>query len=183
MPRISEENNYDYNLAQNRKANEELRTSLQEFMDYESNPSSPSTESPSPPVIIAPLDVVPTNPFKPAFISKLLERVGFPGEHKFGYHPIYTIPKLNVKKEIVCIGSDKYFIEKHIGKGAYGSVFKATNISKSQNVALKLQKPPNKWEYYICRELQARLACHPLKERFMDISAGYFCKHCIRYLI
>lgn len=74
-------------------------------------------------------------------------------------------------------GRDKYTIEKLLGKGQFGTVFKAYNLQMSCTVALKYQKPPNKWEFYICRELQARLANHPLRDRFMDISVGYFSKH------
>ncbi|KAJ8954376.1 hypothetical protein NQ318_011049 [Aromia moschata] len=75
----------------------------------------------------------------------------------------------------MCIlGDEKYIVEKQLGKGTFGTVFKATDIYKNKAVALKCQKPPNKWEFYICRELQARLAEHPLRERFMDISCGYF---------
>lgn len=46
-------------------------------------------------------------------------------------------------------------------------------------VAMKFQKPANKWEYYICRELQSRLANHPLRDRFMDVPLAYFGKYAI----
>lgn len=174
---LADENNYHYNLAQNRKANEELRTSLLEFMDCESNPSSPVTESlPQPPVIMTPLEYVPTDPFKPALIKTLLDKVAFPGHHRMGYNLIHHLPKLCVKKEAVIITQDRYFIEKVLGKGTYASVFKAINATTKQVVALKSQKPPNKWEYYICRELQVRLAKHPLRDRFMNIEVGYYSK-------
>lgn len=67
-------------------------------------------------------------------------------------------------------------MEKQLGKGTYGTVFKATDLLTKRVVALKYQKPPNKWEFYICRELQSRLANHPLRDRFMDVHIGYFRK-------
>lgn len=181
-PAVDDQNSYHYNLAQNSKANEQLRSSIYEFMDCESHPSSPVTESlpaplPLPMLEIKPLEAVPSNPFKPALIKSLLDVVGFPGRHKHGYKQIYSVPKMSVKKDVVCIGLDKYFVEKILGKGTYGSVFKAVNKATRETVALKLQKPPNKWEFYICRELHARLEKHPLKECFMDVQVGYYCEY------
>lgn len=72
-------------------------------------------------------------------------------------------------------GNEYYFIEKQLGKGTYGTVFKGYD-SAHKAVALKYQKPINKWEFYICRELRARLSESPLMDRFMDVSIGYFGK-------
>nr|XP_023012037.1 mitotic checkpoint serine/threonine-protein kinase BUB1 beta [Leptinotarsa decemlineata] len=69
---------------------------------------------------------------------------------------------------------EKYIVEKQLGKGTFGTVFKALDLDSNATVALKYQKPANKWEFYICRELQARLAEHPLRDRFMDIPLAYF---------
>ncbi|GJQ82791.1 Bub1 [Trypoxylus dichotomus] len=165
---------------QNLKANAALRSSLLgEYMDCQSQQSSPVTEVPPPipavkPTAITPLSKAPSDPFQGSLIKILLERINFPGQHTFGYRKLYTVPRLNIKKEMVAIGDDKYFVEKMLGKGTYGSVFKAIDCQSKQVVALKFQKPANKWEYYVCRELQARLADHPLKEKFMDVSIGYF---------
>lgn len=87
---------------------------------------------------------------------------------------------LKVKKEPQRIGDDRYYVEKQLGKGTYGTVFKAVDLRTRRIVALKYQKPPNKWEFYICRELQSRLAQHPLRDRFMDVNVGYFRK-CILF--
>lgn len=81
-----------------------------------------------------------------------------------------------MKKEIFKLGEDRYYVEKQLGKGTYGTVFKAVDVRTNRVVALKYQKPPNKWEFYICRELQSRLSHHPLRDRFMDIHVGYFRK-------
>ncbi|KRT78133.1 protein kinase [Oryctes borbonicus] len=175
-----EQNSYSSNLAQNLKANAALRSSLLgDYMDCQSQQSSPVTEVPPPistvkPTAITPLTKAPSDPFHGSLIKMLLERINFPGQHTYGYRKTYTVPKLNVKKEMIAIGDDKYFVEKMLGKGTYGSVFKAVDCQTKEVVALKFQKPANKWEFYICRELQARLADHPLKEKFMDVSIGYF---------
>lgn len=68
-------------------------------------------------------------------------------------------------------------MEKQLGKGTYGTVFKGYDATNNKSVALKYQKPINKWEYYICRELKLRLSDNPLRNRFMDVSVGYFGKN------
>lgn len=179
-----EQNSYSSNLAQNLKANAALRSSLLgEYMDCQSQQSSPVTETPPPipavkPTAISPLSKAPSDPFHGNLIRILLERINFPGQHTYGYRRMHTVPRLNVRKEMIPVGDSKYYIEKILGKGTYGSVFKAVDCQTKEVVALKFQKPANKWEFYICRELQARLANHPLKEKFMDVSIGYFSKYC-----
>lgn len=170
MAIITEESSsYHFNLAQNLKANAALRTSVLEVMDCESGQNSPVTEMPSQPLVKAPSD-----PFKPALLKQLLERVGFPGRHSNGFIRITGSPRIVLRKEFTLIGEDTYLVNSRLGEGTYGQVYKATDVSTNRTVAVKLQKPPNCWEYYICRELQVRLAKHPLKECFMDIQLGYF---------
>ncbi|XP_030753642.1 mitotic checkpoint serine/threonine-protein kinase BUB1 beta-like [Sitophilus oryzae] len=190
MSTISEEHN-SY-LEQNLKANAALRRSLLGNLmdDLEDvlptqvicTPHSPMQSTPiespvrkiPPPNLTRPLEYIPSDPFNPNLISRLLERVSFPGIHHQGLLQIDGNPKLSIRKDPIYIGSDSYIIEKLLGKGQFGTVFKAQNLHMRTTVALKHQKPPNKWEYYICRELQARLASHSLRDRFMDISIGYF---------
>lgn len=172
MSTVNEEHNsYHYNLEENMKANAALRSLLGELMDCESQPSSPVIET-----SVVPLDYVPSDPFKSELIKRLLERVGFPGKHKNGYCVVPSITKPVTKKEVVSIGYGRYVVEKVLGKGSFGSVFKAFDVCENRTVALKYQKPANKWEFYICREIQARLSKHPLKKCFMDIHVGYYSK-------
>ncbi|RZC42274.1 mitotic checkpoint serine/threonine-protein kinase BUB1 beta [Asbolus verrucosus] len=187
MATISEEHN-SY-LAQNLMVNAALRSSsLGDLMDFghhsspmavgQKNSSVGNSCSPVPtiptPAKVIPLNFVPSDPFKQNVIEKLLQRVSFPGPHTRGYYCLHSIPKLLVRKETVCIGSDKYVIEKQLGKGTYGTVFRGVDLRTGNTVALKFQKPANRWEFYICRELQSRLMHHPLRERFMDVRIGYF---------
>lgn len=59
---------------------------------------------------------------------------------------------------LVCVlGNEDYDLEKCLGKGAYGTVFKAVTLQTRRVVALKMQKPAWVWEYYIVREIKTRL--------------------------
>lgn len=64
-----------------------------------------------------------------------------------------------------------------IGKGTYGTVFKALNKRYREYVAIKYQKPPNPWEFYICREIQSRLNSDELRAHFMDVSQAYYSEY------
>ncbi|EFA04692.2 mitotic checkpoint serine/threonine-protein kinase BUB1 beta [Tribolium castaneum] len=181
MAKISEE--HTSYLAQNLMVNAALRSSsLGELMDFDqhASPAVPSMQKPTPeqvvpaPTKITPLDVVPSDPFKQSLIEMLLRRVNFPGPHRHGYCYLSSIPKLVVRKEVVNLGLDKYVIEKQLGKGTYGTVFRGIDLRTGNPVAVKFQRPANRWEFYICRELRSRLAQHPLRERFMDVTIGYF---------
>lgn len=50
-----------------------------------------------------------------------------------------------------------YDLDKCLGKGTYGTVFKGTDLQTRKVVALKTQKPAWVWEYYIAREIKTRL--------------------------
>lgn len=54
-------------------------------------------------------------------------------------------------------GSEAYDLEKCLGKGMYGQVFKAVDLQTGRVVALKTQKPAWIWEFYIAREIKTRL--------------------------
>jgi hypothetical protein len=58
---------------------------------------------------------------------------------------------------IVFEGSEVYTVLGEIGKGAYARVVKATEESSKRVCALKVEKPPCVWEYYICSQLKLRL--------------------------
>lgn len=58
---------------------------------------------------------------------------------------------------IVIVDTEAYDLEKCLGKGMYGTVFKAVNLQTGETVALKTQRPAWVWEYYIVREIKARL--------------------------
>lgn len=173
-PTISEEESrYQYNLAQNMKVNEQLRLSLMgDIMECETQPSSPVIEVPAP----KPISFIPSDPWNRDLINMLLQQVQFPGRHRSTYHYVQNVPRVVIKKESQVIGDASYIVEKLLGKGAFGSVYKATNCSNKQPVALKCQRTPSKWEYYICKEIRERLSLHPLQNCFMDVHAAYLSK-------
>ena len=72
------------------------------------------------------------------------------------YVKINTMPRLS-RKETITLGNDHFQIERQLGKGNFGTVFKAIHIRKNKIVALKYQKPAHLWELYICKEIQNRL--------------------------
>ncbi|KAK9872882.1 hypothetical protein WA026_020236 [Henosepilachna vigintioctopunctata] len=181
MSTISEEhNNY---LVQNLMANEALRKSLLGDLlpSQEPSPVTRMQDSPIPSQspsknesIRRNLDAAPSDPFRHSEIEKLLRLVSFPGPHVPDFHSVPMIPRLSGKKETLFFGQDQFLVEKVLGKGTFGTVYKALDLKQGKNVALKYQKPANKWEFYICREIQTRLRSNPLRERFMDVSSGYF---------
>ena len=64
---------------------------------------------------------------------------------------------MQTKYLIIFLGNEDYELEKRLGKGTYGTVFKATSLVTRKVVALKMQKPAWVWEHYIAREIKARL--------------------------
>uniref|UniRef100_A0A182M815 Mitotic checkpoint serine/threonine-protein kinase BUB1 n=1 Tax=Anopheles culicifacies TaxID=139723 RepID=A0A182M815_9DIPT len=60
-------------------------------------------------------------------------------------------------------------VQQKIGKGTYGTIFCATNVSTGQKVAMKQERPANLWEYYICLELRSRIESPDILPGFMTI--------------
>ncbi|XP_017776519.1 PREDICTED: mitotic checkpoint serine/threonine-protein kinase BUB1-like [Nicrophorus vespilloides] len=190
LDKIEEEDKYRAYLSQNLKVNEALRqSSLANLMEFDSQPDGYDIDEVDDDnedlativydegyVPYPVLPNAPSDPFKADVISKLLNHVEFPGRHRNNHVLINSAPRLAVKKDACYVGNDRFIVDKLLGKGTYGSVFKG-NRPDGQVVALKIQKPPNKWEYYICRELQSRLVAHELQflqDRFMNVEVGYF---------
>lgn len=66
-----------------------------------------------------------------------------------------------------------YTISKVLGEGAYAKVLKGVHSGTQKEVALKVQKPCCRWEYYICREIQHRLSQQDLTTAFMPADHIY----------
>ncbi|XP_036338653.1 uncharacterized protein LOC118748389 [Rhagoletis pomonella] len=58
---------------------------------------------------------------------------------------------------------------KLVGEGAYGAVYCGVNNKTGKKYALKQERPPNFWEYYICLEVHSRLNSDDLVSAFMSI--------------
>ncbi|XP_069544264.1 mitotic checkpoint serine/threonine-protein kinase BUB1-like isoform X2 [Brachyistius frenatus] len=55
------------------------------------------------------------------------------------------------------MGTSSLRVDGVLGKGAFATVYQATNPVTSEKVVLKVQKPANPWEFYIHTQLDARL--------------------------
>ncbi|XP_028414108.1 mitotic checkpoint serine/threonine-protein kinase BUB1-like isoform X2 [Dendronephthya gigantea] len=102
------------------------------------------------------------NPFDPSLCNELLAQLhnpvtSFPGYHDFKKN---VLPKFAMNK-VVSIGSELFKIDSIAGTGAYAKVFSATKVdtttSNTAEVALKVQRPANDWEFYICSEIVKRM--------------------------
>ncbi|KAL8188767.1 hypothetical protein R6Q57_029787 [Mikania cordata] len=64
----------------------------------------------------------------------------------------------SVRNKIIEIGGKKYQIKGCAGKGGFAQVYKAcVNSNSDEVVALKIQKPPFPWEFYMYRQLDKRI--------------------------
>ena len=114
------------------------------------------------------------NPFDKTLIANLLKKIKFPQPHHAeGYVKLDTNLNKLVPSPMVMLGNEKYDLEKCLGKGMYGTVFKAVNLQTGQTVALKTQRPGWVWEFYITREIKARLTNPHMLRGFMDVSMAY----------
>ncbi|XP_024943034.1 uncharacterized protein LOC107269786 isoform X2 [Cephus cinctus] len=114
------------------------------------------------------------NPFDKSLIAGLLKKIKFPQPyHAEGYVRLDTNLMKFVPSTTVTLGTDAYEIEKCLGKGTYGTVFKAVSLKTGQTVALKTQKPAWVWEYYIAKEVKSRLTNPHMLRGFMDITQAY----------
>uniref|UniRef100_A0A182PUC1 BUB1 N-terminal domain-containing protein n=1 Tax=Anopheles epiroticus TaxID=199890 RepID=A0A182PUC1_9DIPT len=115
------------------------------------------------------------DPFNGELCRAFLTKVDFPSTSRDpadNYHlSNANLPKL-VKGQTTNLGGTAYNIEKEVGRGSYGSVFRAVNTQTGAVVAIKYQKPANTWELYICTEVKKRLSNLKMLPGFMDISAA-----------
>jgi checkpoint serine/threonine-protein kinase len=98
------------------------------------------------------------DPFNSELCRAFLIKLNFPNREPTTDYKITSmnLPKL-LKNQLVPLGGVSYQIEKEVGRGSYGAVFRAINTNDGAVVALKYQKPPNSWELYICTEVKKRL--------------------------
>lgn len=98
------------------------------------------------------------DPFSSELCKALLTKANFPSrEHNEFYKLSNTLLAKLSNTKSVTIGDTRFNVEKEIGRGAYGSVYRGINTNTGDVVALKYQKPPNTWELYICFEVHQRI--------------------------
>lgn len=103
------------------------------------------------------------DPFNAELCKALLTKIGFPSAELCDVYRMVQqpLPKLSNAKQAL-LGDTYYNVEKEVGRGTYGAVYKAVNVYTGATVAIKLQKPANSWELYICNEIKKRITYHDI---------------------
>jgi len=104
------------------------------------------------------------DPFTTEFQELILSQVQPPIDQRHGYVKCEgPLPQVRVNGMIE-VGDDKFFIKSLKGEGGFAKVFSAIREDDDMNctiagidAVLKVQKPANEWEWYICTEVQQRL--------------------------
>lgn len=98
------------------------------------------------------------DPFSSELCKSFLTKANFPSrEHNEFYKLSNNLLSKLSNTKMVIIGDIRFNVEKEIGRGAYGNVYRGVNTNTNDIVALKFQKPPNTWELYICFEVHQRI--------------------------
>lgn len=98
------------------------------------------------------------DPSNSELCKAFLTKSNFPSrEHNQFYKLSNNLLSKLSNTRYVSIGDVRFNVEKEIGRGAYGNVYRGVNANTSDVVALKFQKPPNTWELYICFEVHQRI--------------------------
>ncbi|XP_016956848.1 protein kinase 4 [Drosophila biarmipes] len=115
------------------------------------------------------------DPFNSELCRAFLAKLDFPGDHDAhaSYKIVQTpLPKISNTRTLNVLEGVTFNIDKEVGRGSYGSVYKATDSRTGNVVALKYQKPPNTWEIYICDQVLKRIKEPEVLPGLMDISTA-----------
>uniref|UniRef100_A0A1A9W234 BUB1 N-terminal domain-containing protein n=1 Tax=Glossina brevipalpis TaxID=37001 RepID=A0A1A9W234_9MUSC len=98
------------------------------------------------------------NPFNADLIQAYLEELEFTQriENRSTCMLMAKIPQL-IPKQIIAIHDTRFEVIKFINSGAYGAVYRGKNLNTGQMCALKQERPPKPWEYYICLIIKERM--------------------------
>jgi len=123
------------------------------------------------------------DPFSPALHQRLLSQVSVPPSQRHGYQRIPgKLPQIRAKS-VQKLGDDTFYVSECKGEGGFAKVWAATRQDTDHDstiagidAVLKVQKPANEWEWYLCTEVQKRLMQGPhasLETGFMSIPRCY----------
>ncbi|XP_054743067.1 mitotic checkpoint serine/threonine-protein kinase BUB1 [Anastrepha obliqua] len=121
------------------------------------------------------LDKEAIDPFSSELCRAFLTKLDFPGSDDSctNYKIVQTpLPKIANTRTLNLPDGVQFNIDKEVGRGSYGSVYKATDSNSGNVVALKFQKPPNTWEIYICDQVLKRIKTTNILPGLMDISVA-----------
>ena len=114
-----------------------------------------------------------SNPFDDKLIESLLDDLDEPLERRKGFFVINkNLPKIKEANTKLCIGNDKFIVCDLKDEGNYAKVYASqlesicdevtgystamSEIEFNKWFALKISKPANRWEFYICDEVHRR---------------------------
>lgn len=100
---------------------------------------------------------VSVDPFSTELCKAFLTKLNFPNRDNTPNCCILSsyFPRFSKGMDIT-LGDCDYYVDREVGKGAYGAVYRGIKNDTNDVVALKYQKPPNSWEFYICQEVRKR---------------------------
>lgn len=110
------------------------------------------------------------DPFSNELCKAFLTKLDFPPRNDRDVCQVINavIPKINQMK-VTTLGDTTYHVEKEVGRGAYGAVYRGVNTTTGDIVALKYQKPGTSWELYICTEVRKRIVNHDMVSFWINI--------------
>lgn len=126
------------------------------------------------------MDKEAIDPFNSELCRAFLAKLDFPGNHDAhaSYKIVQTpLPKISNTRTLNVLEGVTFSIDKEVGRGSYGSVYKATDSRTGNVVALKYQKPPNTWEIYICDQVRKIIFTTYIKVFFCqkDLGVNTYC--------
>lgn len=128
------------------------------------------------------LEKASIDPFNSELCRAFLTKLNFPGDNDehASYKVVQTLlPKISNTRTLNVLDSVQFNIDKEVGRGSYGAVYKATDTRTGNVVALKYQKPPNTWEIYICDQVNIALKQSIYFMLIRDF--GVLCRCCDAY--
>jgi len=119
------------------------------------------------------------DPFHPETHALLLSKLPISITSLHGYVQFEgRLPQVRVKS-IVTLGDDVFYVSECKGEGAYAKVYAAQRQDNDMDctisgidAVLKVQKPANDWEFYVCKQLEKRLT-KDILHGFMSIPRNY----------
>merc|ERR1719341_755925 len=119
------------------------------------------------------------DPFHPNTHAKLLSTLPTPISSMHGYVAFDgRLPQVRVKS-MLTLGEDVFYVSECKGEGGFAKVYAATRQDTDMDctisgidAVLKVQKPANDWEFYMCKEVEKRLD-KDLLHGFMSIPRNY----------
>ena len=120
------------------------------------------------------------DPFHPSTQCSLLASLKIPLSSYHSYRPQgVSMPSIRVGGTI-SLDEDVFSIYECKGEGAYAKVYAATRQDTDMDctisgidAVLKVQKPANDWEFYICSQVQRRMGEDLMTQAFMSIPRNY----------